>query len=123
MSVYIDQAGNIIDTSAGNNPALAGSVYNLFSPSTYGVGSYGNFGPGGGGLTAPASAAFDTFLNHAFDVIGNTGTVQFSQLNSTFNQWAGWQSAFADKVGNIFGDIAKKSAKAPSGLLGTIFGF
>jgi hypothetical protein len=119
MSVYIDATGNIVDTSAGGNaPALVGSVYNLLQPSTYSA-SYG----GGSGLTASAQQNFANFLQGAFGTIANTGSGQFAALNSTFNTWAGWQNDFATKMADIFGSIAHKSAKAPTGVLGSIFGF
>jgi hypothetical protein len=119
MTVTIDPAGNIIDTSQANAPVVAGSVYSLLSPATYSAGSVG----AGGGLTAPAQANFANFLQGAFDTIGSVGSGQFSALNSTFNTWATWQGNFMSQVGNVFQSLANKSAKAPTGLFGSIFGF
>ncbi len=116
MGVYIDPTGNIVDTSTPNAPALVGSVYNLLQPSTFANG-YG----AGAGLTGPAQQNFANFLTGAFGTIATTGSQQFTALNSTFNQWAGWQQSFANKIADIFQGIANKSAKAPSGFLSSLF--
>lgn len=100
----------------------AGSVYNLLDPNTYNytVGNFGN--PGLGGLTAPAAAAFDAFTTGAFNSLQSQGAANLQYIGSRFDGWANYQQTFATRMADIFQSIAGKSAKAASGLFGSIFG-
>lgn len=100
----------------------AGSV-SLADPNafTYTAGNWGSFG--GGGLTAPAQANLAAFSQGAFNSISAQGAAAFQSVASSFTTWADWQHGFSDRVATIFEKIANKSAKAPTGILGSIFGF
>lgn len=107
----------------GFNQQGAGSVANLLDPNAYSF-TVGNFGaPGLGGLTAPAAAAFANFTGGAFNSLQAVGAANFAFLGQTFGQWASYQEDFATRMANIFQTIAGKSARAPTGILGSIFGF
>lgn len=116
---YDPNTGTVYDALTGH-PYGGGGVYSLFGSVAGGSSPTSFYTPGGnaGGITA----MLGSFSDKAFASLQDTGAGYFSGLNTYVQQSTAFHASFADRIASIFEGISKKSAKAPSGLFGALFG-
>lgn len=97
------------------------SPWLTFVPTTWGTGTAGN--AISSDLLMTQQLGIQQQAQASLATISNLGAYNFGQSAGLFNTWAGWLNNVNTISANALTTAVQKSASAPSGLLGSIFGF